>query len=77
MVGKLLDGKKSVYVNRLACIRVKGCESECFSIDSDVRLGCIMYPWLFNVYMEAVMMWVKMGIRGRKRVEIAWPLVCR
>ena len=31
--GKLMNGIKSVYVNSLA-IRVKGCESECFRIDS-------------------------------------------
>ena len=31
--GKLLNGIKSVYANSLACVRVKGCESECFRID--------------------------------------------
>ena len=35
--GKLLNGIKSIYVNSLACVRVKGCESECFRIDSGVR----------------------------------------
>ena len=50
--GKLLNGIKSVYVNSLACIRVKGCESECFRIDSGERdrcvscpLGSLMYKW--------------------------------
>ena len=32
--GKLLDGIKSMYVNGLAVVRVKGDESECFRIDS-------------------------------------------
>ena len=53
--GKLLNGIKSVYVNRLAYVKVKGGESECFRINSGVGQGCIMSPWLFNVYMEAVM----------------------
>ena len=53
--GKLLNGIKSMYVNRLTCVRAKGGESECFRIDSSVRQVSIMSPWLFNVYMEAVM----------------------
>ena len=43
-----------------------------------------MYPWLFSVYMDAVMKEVKMGMGRRgeilglgERVEITWPLVCR
>ena len=50
--GKLLNGIKSIYANSLACVRVKGCGSECFRIDSEVRQVCIMFPWPFNVYME-------------------------
>ena len=47
--GKLLNGIKSVYVNSLACLRVKGCESEYFRIDDGMRQGCIVSSWLFNV----------------------------
>ena len=65
---KLLNGIKTIYVNILVCVRVKGSESECLRIDSDVRQGCIMSPWLFNVYMEAVMKEVKMGM-GRMEVR--------
>ena len=39
MSGKLLSGIKSMYVDNLACVRVKGGESECFRIDSGVRKG--------------------------------------
>ena len=53
--GKLLNGIKSMYVDSLGCFRVKGGESEWFRIDSVVRQGCIMSPWLFNIYMDAVM----------------------
>ena len=53
--GKLLNDIKSMYVNNLACVRVKGGERECFRINSGVRQGCIMSPWLFNVYMDVVM----------------------
>ena len=63
MVGKLLNGMKSMYTNSLACVRVKGGESECFRIDNVVRQKCIMFPRIFNVYMDAVMKEVKMGMR--------------
>ena len=59
--GKLLNGIKSVYVNSEACVRVKGSESECFRINSDVKQGCVVSPWLFNVYMDAAMKEVKWG----------------
>ena len=60
--GKLLYGIKNVYVSSVACIRVKGCESECFMINSGVRQGCIMFSWLCNVYMDAEMNEIKMGM---------------
>ena len=40
--GKQLNGIKSMYVNSLACVRVKGGESEYFRTDSGVRQVCIM-----------------------------------
>ena len=42
-----------IYVNNLACLRVKGDESECFRIDNGVKQCCMLSPWLFNVYMDA------------------------
>ena len=47
--GELLAGINNMYVDSLACIRVKGTESKRFIIDSGVKQRCIMYPWLFNV----------------------------
>ena len=67
MGDKLLNGIKSIYVNSLICVRVKGCESKCFRISSGVRQVCIMSPWLFNVYVNAVMKKTKMEM-GRKGV---------
>ena len=29
--------------------------SDCFRINGGLRQGCIMSPWLFNVYMDALM----------------------
>ena len=60
--GKLLNGIKSMYVNSLACVKVKGGESECFRIDSGVRQGCNVSLCPFSVYMDVVRKEVKMGM---------------
>ena len=81
---KLLSGIKSMYVDSSTCVRIKGGESEQFRIDSGMRQGCIMSPWLFNIYMERVMKEVKTWMGrwselpgGWERLEIAWPLIYR
>ena len=56
---------KCMYVDSSACVRVKGGASEHFRIDSGIKQGCVMSPWLFNVYMDAVMKELKMGM-GRR-----------
>ena len=66
--GKLLNGIKSIYVNSLACVKVKGDGNECFRIDNGVRQGCIMIPWLFHVHMNAVIKEVKIEM-WRSRVR--------
>ena len=53
--GKFLSEIKSVYVDSLDRVRVKGSESEWFRIYSGVRRECIMFPWLFIVCMDGVM----------------------
>ena len=63
--GNLLNVIKSMCVNSLTCIKVKGGESEFFRINSGVRQGYVISPWLFTVYMYAVMKEVKMGIGVR------------
>ena len=39
---KLLIDIKGMYVDSLACVRVKWAKSECFRIDSCVTQGCVM-----------------------------------
>ena len=36
----------------------------CFRINGGVKEGFIMSPWLFNVYIDAVMVEMGMGRRG-------------
>ena len=70
---KLLNDIKSVYVNSLACVRVKRYESDYFRIDSAVIQVCIMPPWLFNVYMDVVMKELKMGMGRREKSRDCLP----
>ena len=59
-----------MYVKSLASVRVKGGENETFRTDSGVRQGCIMSPWLLNVYMDSMMKEVKMEMGGGERVKL-------
>ncbi len=73
--GKLLRAVKSFYEETSACVKISGQTSEHFEIKVDLRQGCVMSPWLFNIYMDGVMREVKgkvgeVGVRmydeGRK-----------
>ena len=45
--GRLLNGIKRMYDDSEACVRINGVKSDWFSINSGVRQGCVMSPWLF------------------------------
>ncbi len=47
---KLLEGVRSFYENASASVRVNGEVSESFNVEVGVRQGCVMSPWLFNIY---------------------------
>ena len=66
--GKLLSGIKNIYGDSLAYDGVKGGKSERFRIYTGLRQGYIMSPWLFNVYINAVMKKVRM-VMGRMGVK--------
>ena len=65
-----MSGIKSMYIDSSVCVKVKRGESERFTMDSVVRQGCIMPHCLFNVYMDAMMKEVKMGM-GKRGVRLA------
>ena len=43
----------------IACVRVRNDESEWFPVNIGLKQGCVMSPWLFNVYMDGVVLEVK------------------
>ncbi len=53
--GKLLSAIKSFYEKAFACVKISGEISEHFEIKVGLRQGCVMSPWLFNIYMDGVM----------------------
>ena len=58
--GKLLDAIKSFYRNSRACVKMDGRKRNFFEVKVGLRQGCVMSPWLFNVYMDSVVSEVKM-----------------
>src|SRR5678815_5131771 len=60
--GRLLNGIKSMYDDSEACVRINGVKGDWFSINRGVRQGCVMSPWLFNLYMDGVMKEFEVGV---------------
>ena len=52
--GKLLKAVQNFYVDSCACVRVGNDLSKWFPVNVGLRHGCVMSPWLFNVYMDGV-----------------------
>ena len=52
--GKLLKAVHSFYIDSRTCVLVGNDVSERFPVNVGLRQGCVMSPWLFNVYMDGV-----------------------
>ena len=52
--GKLLKEVESFYVDSRVCVKVGNDVSEWFVVNVGLRQGCVMSPWLCNVYMDFV-----------------------
>ena len=52
--GRLLKAIRSLYKKSEGCVRVKDELSSWFPITQGVRQGCVMSPWLFNVFMDKI-----------------------
>ena len=62
--GRLLRAVKSFYESSRACVRVGDSVSEWFPVRVGLRQGCVMSPWLFNLYMDGVVREVNARILG-------------
>ena len=63
--GKLLKAVQSFYVDSRACVRVGSEVSEWFTVKVGLRQGCVMSPWLFNLFMDGVVREVNASVLGR------------
>ena len=46
---------ENLYKDQEAAVRIDGETSEWFSVGKGVRQGCVLSPYLFNVYAENIM----------------------
>ncbi len=63
--GRLLKGVKSLYMSSRGCVRLGNGVSDWFPVLVDLRQGCVMSPWLFNVYMDGVISEIHARMLGR------------
>src|SRR5678816_3376513 len=66
-----MKSKVCMYEDSEACVRINGVKGDWFRINNRVRLGCVMSPWLFNLYMDGVMkeFEVRMAGNGVRMME--------
>ncbi len=53
--GQLIKGIKALYREANACVKVDGGLSDSFAVGVGVRQGCVISPWLFNIFMDGCM----------------------
>ncbi len=72
--GEIDKGIQAFYREANAYVRVGAEFSESFTVEVGVRQGCMMSPWLFNIFMDGCMREMK---RKVCKVEVKWrSLVC-
>ena len=52
---KLVESSENLYEKTEACVRVCRKEGEWYEVSVGLRKGCVMSPWLFNLFMDAAM----------------------
>ena len=65
----IVDSRSGFYVDSRACVRVRMDVSEWFPVNVGLSQGCVMYPWLFSVYVDGVAREVNVRVL-RKGLEL-------
>ena len=71
----LVRAIQSLYVECEARVKVGGKHSEWFEVEQGVRQGCILSPWLFNVFLDVIVQEAREGFKegvrlGEENVDI-------
>ena len=64
-VGGIFFKAVSFHVDSRPCVRVGNDVSEWFPVNVGLRQGCVMSPWLFNVYRDGVVREVNVRMLGK------------
>ncbi len=76
--GQLMEGIIAFYGEANACVKADGEFSDSFATELGAREGCVMSPWLFNIFMDGCMkkMKSKVGkIGARLKLNgVSWPV---
>ncbi len=62
MGGQLLEGIRSFYASASASVYLNRELSESFSVAVGVRQGCVMSPWLCDIYIDGCIREMKVGV---------------
>ena len=62
---KNVDSCAEFLYSSRACVRVRNDASEWFPVNVGLRLGCVMFPWLFNAYMDGVVREMNVRLLGK------------
>ena len=64
---------KSLYTNQEAALRKEYGDTEWFEVRKGVRQGCILSPYLFNMYSEYIVR--KVGFEDNIGIKIGWRTI--
>ena len=65
---------ENLYAGKETTVRTEHGTADWFQIRKEVRQGCILSPWLFNIYAECIMWmlgWLKHKLESRLLGEIS------
>ena len=51
---KIVESSTADFLAERACVRVETDASEWFPVNVLLRQGCVMSPWVINVYMDGM-----------------------
>jgi hypothetical protein len=57
--GKMFSAVKSIYSSVSSCVRVNSFYTDWFDVKSGVRQGCILSPFLFNLFINDLAIYLK------------------